>query len=398
MIVPRKITVVGAGYVGMSLAASLIKKHKVTIFDIDTHKNKMINEQKSTINDSKIDEILGAFKKNVVATNNINLAFDEAEYIFISVPTNYNENQGSFETNILQEVIQTAREKNQKAIIIIKSTIPIGFTRELCVDNNYNNIIYNPEFLREGHELNDTLNPSRVIFGYSKDLVSLNEINNIKSLFKESFNKKDINFLEMKPDEAESVKLHANVYLAMRVAFFNELDSFCYDRGISTNNVISGISPDLRIGDFYNNPSFGYGGYCLPKDSKQLLSSYGDTPQKLISSIIESNKLRKEYISKKINDLNAQTIGIYRLISKNNSQNYRESAVLDIIELLSNQNNDLLIYEPTIDANEFNNIQVINDLKKFKELSNVIVANRMHNELNDVQNIVFTRDIYNTDI
>ncbi len=398
MTTPRKITVVGAGYVGMSLAASLVNHNKVTICDIDIHKNKMINEQRSTINDPKIDELLVAFKKNIVATNDIDLAFVEAEYIFISVPTNFNEKISSFETEILENVIQTVREKNQKAIIIIKSTIPIGFTRKLCVKNNYTNIIYNPEFLREGHELNDTLNPSRVIFGYSKDVVSSKEINNIKSLYKKSFRKKDINFLEMKSDEAESVKLHSNAYLAMRVAFFNELDSFCHERELSTKNVISGISPDSRIGDFYNNPSFGYGGYCLPKDSKQLLTSYGNTPQKLISSVVESNELRKEFISKKINSLNAKTIGIYRLISKNNSQNYRESAVLDIIEFLSCQNKDLLIYEPTMDDNEFKNISVINDLNKFKELSDVIVANRMHNELNDVQKIVFTRDIYNTDI
>ena len=392
------ITIVGAGYVGMSFAAVLIKKNNVTILDNDNSKNKKINNNISTIDDPKIDELLSSNNENIFATNDKDIAYKDAEFIFISVPTNFNENDNSLDTSILEKVIIEARNINKNALIIIKSTIPIGFTKEFSENNSLNNLVHNPEFLREGNELFDTLNPSRVIFGYSKDDVVLEKIKDLENIYFEIIKKSDIAFLHMSSDEAEAVKLHSNTYLAMRVAYFNELDSFCMEKGLNSKNVITGISLDPRIGDYYNNPSFGYGGYCLPKDSKQLLSSYENIPQDLIGSIVASNKIRKKYISDKISDSNIGTIGIYRLISKNKSKNFRESAILDIIYYLIQGGFKLFIYEPDISEKNFENIPVIHDLDEFKKLSDLIVTNRMHTDLNDVKSKVFSRDIYNTDI
>ena len=328
-----KITIVGAGYVGMSLAALLAKHHEIKVLDIDEEKVKMINAKKSPIADKDIKDALRKEDLNLFATADSLDAFVEADYIIIATPTHFEEETNSFDSTSVETVIDLAMKENNKALIIIKSTVGIGFTESQASKYKTERIIFSPEFLREGKALHDNLHPSRLVIGGSENKLTIS----FADIMKEAAINKEFDTLFMSYREAESVKLFSNTYLAMRVAFFNELDSFSMQNDMDSINIIHGVSSDSRIGNYYNNPSFGYGGYCLPKDTKQLLANFKDTPQSLIKSIIESNEIRKQFISKKIQDIKANTIGIYRLIMKDGSDNFRASSVLSIIDSLKEQ-------------------------------------------------------------
>ena len=389
------ITVIGAGYVGLSLSAVLSKKHSVKILDTDHHKIDMINKFLSPIDEPDIEEYLQENKKNITATLDINQAVENADFIIIAVPTSFNENLKSFDTSILENVLSDVTSKNPYSTIVIKSTIPVGFTE--AVNKKYldTTIIFSPEFLREGAAIIDNEAPSRIIVGGESKYIKKMEA--FASLLNDCSSKDTTNTLYMSASEAEAVKLFSNTYLAMRVAYFNEIDTFAFSKGLNANNIINGVSNDNRIGDFYNNPSFGYGGYCLPKDSKQLESNFKNIPQSLISSIIESNSIRKNFLASKIIELNPESIGIYRLVMKKKSSNFRSSAIVDIINLLTSFNMPIIIYEPYINEKYFLNCRIENNLESFKSKSALIVTNREHQDLKDVKNKIFTRDIFNKD-
>ena len=388
------VTIVGAGFVGTSMAAILSKDNHVKVLDVDDLKVKMINESKSPIDDEQLNKYLNDNDHNILATTSDDEALIDAKYIIISVPTNYSEELKSFNTKILEEVISNSVKKNSKCIIVIKSTIPIGFTKKQN-DLYPNKIIFSPEFLREGSALEDNLYPSRIIVGGSKDCNE--EMKEFGSLLKNCSLNSETEMLFMDSSEAEAVKLFSNTYLAMRVAFFNELDSFALAKNFSTLNIISGVSSDKRIGHFYNNPSFGYGGYCLPKDTKQLLYDFSDIPQKLISSIVESNSQRKDFLTNNIISMNPDVVGIYRLVMKDNSTNFRNSAIQGIINRIISQGIKVIIYEPLIQDSTFLKCELVKDLNTFKSISSLILANREHDELNDVSKKIYTRDIFNKD-
>lgn len=387
----KKIGVIGAGYVGMSIAILLSQQNEVVIIDIDKNKVDKINKRISPINDEYIEQYLNNNNLNIMATldYNILVGFD---YVIVCTPTNYIEETNSFNTSSVESAIEKILEINSSINIVIKSTIPIGYMDE--IQKKYRkNILFSPEFLREGQALYDNLYPSRIIV--SPDII---ESRNFAELIQHCTLKKDVVTLFMNYKEAESVKLFSNTYLAMRVAFFNEVDTFAEIKGLDIKKIIDGVCLDLRIGDFYNNPSFGYGGYCLPKDTKQLLANYKDIPQKIISSVISSNNTRKHHIASMIENMNPNTIGIYRLIMKKNSDNYRESSIIDIIKILSDKGINVIIYEPIL-----KNIEIIetafveNDLNIFKKKCDLIVCNRMDTELNDIIDKVYTRDIFYRD-
>lgn len=387
----QKIGVIGAGYVGMSIAILLSQQNEVVIIDIDKNKVDKINKKISPINDEYIEQYLNNNNLNIMATldYNVLVGFD---YVIVCTPTNYIEETNSFNTSSVESAIEKILEINSSINIVIKSTIPIGYMDE--IQKKYRkNILFSPEFLREGQALYDNLYPSRIIV--SPDII---ESRNFAELIQHCTIKKDVVTLFMNYKEAESVKLFSNTYLAMRVAFFNEVDTFAEIKGLDTKKIIDGVCLDLRIGDFYNNPSFGYGGYCLPKDTKQLLANYKDIPQKIISSVISSNNTRKHHIASMIENMNPNTIGIYRLIMKKNSDNYRESSIIDIIKILSDKGINVIIYEPIL-----KNIEIIetafveNDLNIFKKKCDLIVCNRMDTELNDIIDKVYTRDIFYRD-
>lgn len=387
----QKIGVIGAGYVGMSIAILLSQQNEVVIIDIDKNKVDKINKKISPINDEYIEQYLNNNNLNIMATldYNVLVGFD---YVIVCTPTNYIEETNSFNTSSVESAIEKILEINSSINIVIKSTIPIGYMDE--IQKKYRkNILFSPEFLREGQALYDNLYPSRIIV--SPDII---ESRNFAELIQNCTLKKDVVTLFMNYKEAESVKLFSNTYLAMRVAFFNEVDTFAEIKGLDTKKIIDGVCLDLRIGDFYNNPSFGYGGYCLPKDTKQLLANYKDIPQKIISSVISSNNTRKHHIASMIENMNPNTIGIYRLIMKKNSDNYRESSIIDIIKILSDKGINVIIYEPIL-----KNIEIIetafveNDLNIFKKKCDLIVCNRMDTELNDIIDKVYTRDIFYRD-
>ena len=386
----KNITIVGAGYVGYSLALLASKIHNVTILDTDISKIEKINNRMPVIDDLDVSDYIESNNYKLKATNDDRLAYKDAEFILIAVPTNFDDRTNSFDTSIVDSVISHALEINKDALIIIKSTIPIGHTAKLNKIHNTDRIIFSPEFLREGKTIHDNLYPSRIIVGNEnkKSVIFLD--------FLKSLSLKDTNQCMLIPSsEAESIKLFSNSFLAMRVSFFNEIDSFSLYHGYNSKNIIEGVSLDDRIGNHYNNPSFGYGGYCLPKDTKQLLSNFKNVDQKLIKSIVESNATRKDFISKYITSLKPKSIGIYRLTMKKDSFNYRSAAIFGIIDRLKDI--PLFIYEPLIKEKEFNGIKVINNLEEFKDNSDVVIANRLHNDIKDIKNRVITRDIFESD-
>ncbi len=383
-----KICVVGAGYVGFSLSVLLSVKNDIIVYDIDKEKINMINNNISPIEDEDIYLYLNNKNLNLKATCNYQVAFKNSKYIIICTPTNFDSKTNSFDTSSIEDVITKIKSVNKNAIIIIKSTVPIGYTN--LIKNKYNmKIIFSPEFLREGKALHDNLYPSRIIIGSN-----LSEGKEFAEILRTSSDNPSVNILYMNSDEAESVKLFSNTYLAMRIAFFNELDTFALDKGYSSKNIINGVSLDPRIGDYYNNPSFGYGGYCLPKDSKQLYSDYRNIPENLIEAIINSNNTRKKYIANYIKNKKPSIVGIYRLTMKSNSDNFRESSIIDIIKMLKNNGINIIIYEPKLDDNTYLDCEVINDLSKFIDMSSIILANRIDKNIEDNKKI-FTRDVFN---
>lgn len=390
-----KFTVIGAGFVGMSMAAILAKNNKVKILDNDSTKVDLINASKSPLSEPLMEKYIVDYKHNIFATKNFEEAISDANFIIISLPTNFDEVTNSFDTNILEDMVKKIVSVKTSPTIIIKSTIPVGFTERLNKEYTDSSIFFSPEFLREGSAINDNLYPSRIIVGGNTEV--RDEMVNFAECLKNCSYKENTPVYIMSSQEAEAVKLFANTYLAMRVAFFNELDTFSLSRNLDTFNIIKGISDDQRIGGHYNNPSFGYGGYCLPKDTKQLLSNFKNIPQKLISSIVNSNETRKEFLANEIINKDPKIIGIYRLIMKDNSENFRNSAVLDILKILKDHKKEIIIYEPLINAEEFIGCKVENNLTSFKEMSSIILANRLEENIKDVNSKVFTRDLFNKD-
>lgn len=386
-----KFSIVGTGYVGLSLSVLLAQKHEVIAYDIDTKKIELINSKISPIKDDLLNEYLNSKKLNLIATSNLKDAYKNSDYIIISTPTNYNVSTGSFDTSSVENTIKSAIKMNNSASIVIKSTIPFGFVERLR--NIYSNsiIFFSPEFLRESNALYDNLYPSRIVVGdkgkKAKEFA--------RALLECSNKKFDDSLIHlMGPGEAESVKLFSNTYLAMRVAFFNELDSFTQVNDLSTEKIIKAVSADSRIGSYYNNPSFGYGGYCLPKDTKQLLKTYKKIPNNIITAVVESNKTRKQFIVDTIVSKKPKTVGIYRLIMKESSDNFRESAVLDIIELIEKNDIKVIIYEPLLIGKGEIKYQKIEKFKEFINKSDIIIANRITKELHKHKNKVYSRDIF----
>lgn len=385
-----KIAVAGTGYVGLSLATLLSQKNEVIALDIDSIKVEKINKRISPIKDEKIEEFFREKKLNLRATVDYEDAFKDADFVIISTPTNYDEEKNFFDTSSVEDIIKKVKLiDNQKTTIVVKSTIPVGFIQNVKEKYKINNIFFSPEFLREGKALYDNLYPSRIIIG-TKNV----EGEKFANLLLEAAEKKDVKVLYMGSTEAEAVKLFSNTFLALRVAYFNELDTYAIIKGLNTKDIIDGVCLDPRIGNQYNNPSFGYGGYCLPKDTKQLLANYKDVPQNLIEAIVKSNKTRKDFITEEILKKKPQTVGIYRLTMKKDSDNFRASAIQDIIKNLRGNNINVIIYEPTIEKEFFNGFKIEKDLEKFKENSSIILANREEKNLNDVKEKVYTRDIF----
>ena len=399
-----KIAVAGMGYVGLSNAVLLAQNNTVYCFDVDKEKLSKIDSRTSPIEDKDIIEYFATKELNLVVTDNAEEAFSGADFIIISTPTNFDSEKNYFDTSSVESTITKVLECNKNATVVIKSTIPVGYTAALREKFCYENIIFSPEFLREGKALYDNLYPSRIIAGVNKTNALLVErAKAFIALLKGGAVKQDVPTLIMDSTEAEAVKLFANTYLALRVSFFNELDTFAETKGLNTADIISGVCLDSRIGDFYNNPSFGYGGYCLPKDTKQLLVNYTDIPQNIIKAIVMANHTRKDYIANRIAEIVAESkdqktvVGIYRLAMKHNSDNFRQSSILGIIRRLCEKGLKVIIYEPQLGVDKFENCEVVNDLNKFKSDSSIIVANRMNDNLSDVKHKVYTRDLFNKD-
>ena len=383
-----KITVVGTGYVGLSNAMLLSKKHQIITLDIDASRVEKLNHKQSPIKDEYIEQYL-IEAQNFQATLDVDMAYKNADIIIIATPTNYDDKLNYFDTSSIENILNNLNERQSTAIIVIKSTVPVGFTKRVQAEFMALSIIFSPEFLREGKALFDNLYPSRIVVGDTSEKGQL-----IGNLFKSAALKDDVEVLTMDSTEAEAVKLFSNTYLAMRVAYFNELDTYCALRNLNSKDIIQAVGFDPRIGSHYNNPSFGYGGYCLPKDTKQLLANYQDVPQNMIEAIIQSNTTRKDFIAEQILQRKPNVVGIYRLVMKQGSDNFRQSAIQGVMKRLKAKGVNVIIYEPNLQESYFFNSEVVSDLSSFKEMSDVIIVNRLTDDLLDISEKVYTRDLF----